>query len=246
MKRIKQLIAMILAVLLLITSIPATSLTVFANGLDDSDIFKITLTWDESPRDLDSHLEGENSAGESFHVYYGNQDVYDTDDSLLASLDIDDTTGYGPENTTIFKSLPNKTFRFYVYNYSGESPINGCGAIVELYKNDTLIGRYTPPANSGDGRYWNLFQILNGNVYVINKIANTSLSSGKNINVNANNLNKNNIVITPKIAADEDNDLSYTASNVQMKKSIAEDLEEQVNGSFVIENSQNASFSATL
>ncbi len=44
---------MTLSVLLLITSIPATSLTVFANSSDDFDIFKITLTWDESPSDLD-------------------------------------------------------------------------------------------------------------------------------------------------------------------------------------------------
>ncbi len=133
--------------------------------------YRIVLTWNENPRDLDSHLVGTTSSGGSFHVYYpsSNMEAYDGD-TLVANLDIDDTSSYGPETITLTPTTTG-TYKYYVHRYAGTGSISTSGAQVKLYKGNTLIGIYNAPTDQGTGNYWTVFEITNGTVKNINKIA---------------------------------------------------------------------------
>jgi hypothetical protein len=111
---------------------------------------RVVLTWGVAPRDLDSHLTwGEN------HVAYYNMTVDEV------SLDVDDTTSYGPETVTISDVDTATTYNYYVHNYSGESDMGASGAVVKLYYGGTTRTYNIP---SGVGLYWNVFSIENGQV----------------------------------------------------------------------------------
>jgi len=110
--------------------VAASSDFVFNNGN-----ICIVLTWNQTPEDLDAHIKGFlEFYDEQFHVFYGN-----TSDGG-ASLDIDDTDGYGPETITISQLSPNITYRYWVHDFT-----NGCntystaladsGAKVQVYIN---------------------------------------------------------------------------------------------------------------
>ena len=81
------------------------------------DEFLITLTWGQDPRDLDSHVVGTLSNGNSFHVYFDHRNAYD-EDVVICNLDYDDTDSYGPEHITLSPSS-DKPYYYYVYKYAG-------------------------------------------------------------------------------------------------------------------------------
>ena len=66
------------------------------------DEYRIVLTWSSTPSDLDSHLSGPLSTGERFHVYYSDMSAFDNGQTV-ATLDLDDTSSYGPETITLKK-----------------------------------------------------------------------------------------------------------------------------------------------
>ena len=70
----------------------------------DEGLLQIVLTWGETPRDLDSHLLGpaDENGDDYFHVYYRDKNAYSEDGDVIANLDLDDTSSYGPETTTIY------------------------------------------------------------------------------------------------------------------------------------------------
>ena len=92
----------------------------------------ITLTWGENPEDLDTHFFGpENENGSSeFEVYYGNQSV--SVNGTLINLDVDDTTSFGPEVTTVPRFPYPGTYRYLVYLFSGSGTIEDSPARVEV------------------------------------------------------------------------------------------------------------------
>ena len=110
------------------------------------DGIRVVLTWGSAPRDLDSHTTfGGN------HVYYGQKNLYNV------SLDVDDTSGYGPETTTITNiDSYNYTYTYYVYNYTGSPSITASGAQVQIYFGNTLAYTLYVPT-SGSGYNWNVF-----------------------------------------------------------------------------------------
>jgi len=128
---------------------------------------RAVLTWGENPRDLDSHLTGPSSASSGsltdttnrFHMYYSarTQDV--------AVLDVDDTSSFGPETTTISPPSGRTTlraglYRYSVHHYSGSATIPTSGASVTLY----VGGRqqeFRPPAGSvgGSNTVWTVFEL---------------------------------------------------------------------------------------
>lgn len=132
--------------------------------------FRMVLTWNKNPRDLDSHITGQTSSGSSFHVYYSNQNAYDNE-QLVANLDVDDTSSYGPETITLTPTTTG-TYKYYVHHYAGSGSISTSEAQVKLYKGNTLIGIYNAPTDQGTGIYWNVFEITNGQIKAINKISN--------------------------------------------------------------------------
>lgn len=125
--------------------------------------FRVTLTWGETPFDLDAHLTGptSNSTGPTdetnrFHVYYF--------DPMLdeAELDVDDTDSFGPETITTTGILPG-LYRYTVHNSSQDSPLANSVATVKLTLPDNSVRSFTPPANdneTGTENIWTVFEII--------------------------------------------------------------------------------------
>lgn len=122
----------------------------------NSEQLRIVLEWGAYPSDLDSHLIGPTSNGSSFHIYFGNR-KYSEGNTIIADLDLDDTTSYGPETTTIYNPIEG-TYTFYIYNYSGYPAMSESGASVKVYTGNTNEPQYVfnIPINQS-GRYWTVF-----------------------------------------------------------------------------------------
>jgi hypothetical protein len=138
----------------------------------DAPLITIVLSWGENPSDLDSHLAARLNGNVTFHVYYGDEGSLTTEP--YANLDTDDTSGYGPEVTSISK-LRLGTYRYSVRHYAGEGNISTSGAQVNLIIPDMGgIYRFTPPASQpANTNVWRVFDITidsNGKVTAVNTI----------------------------------------------------------------------------
>ncbi|MBQ8502759.1 MAG: carboxypeptidase regulatory-like domain-containing protein [Clostridia bacterium] len=122
---------------------------------------RIVLRWGESPRDIDSHLVGPVlNSSEQFHVFFNDKTEY-YDDVIMADLDLDDTTSYGPETTTIYNSVEG-VYRFSVHNYSdrgdySSTTLSQSGAYIEVYKGTESVASYVFSVPYGVGTIWNVF-----------------------------------------------------------------------------------------
>lgn len=127
--------------------------------LTQNEELRIVLTWGESPRDLDSHLlvPADASHLNGYEVYYVTKGINNPNEYPYAFLDVDDTSSYGPETITVFQTL-NHTYKYFVYNFSGEAGITTSNAKVQVYGRSGLIKTYNVPT-SGNGRYWYVFDI---------------------------------------------------------------------------------------
>ncbi|KAL0221040.1 hypothetical protein RCL1_000894 [Eukaryota sp. TZLM3-RCL] len=127
-----------------------------------SNEFKFVLTWGQTPLDLDIHM----LTSSNCHVSFSNRKCSSGD--LLATLDIDKRTGFGPE--TISTSNPGSgSHSVYVHNYSNEKPIAGCGAEVRIYNSEGILNVLKVPS-SGNGRVWKIGSLTNGKFTVENVI----------------------------------------------------------------------------
>jgi hypothetical protein len=122
----------------------------------------IRLTWDVNPRDLDSHLLKYDSVNNKlYHLYYHHKN-----DSISGdNLDLDDVSSYGPETTTIQAVDSSSRYAFWVYKYAGSGSISSTSnAKVEVnYGGHSTIPIQSAPT-SGIGRWWKVFEIINGEV----------------------------------------------------------------------------------
>ena len=129
---------------------------------------RIVLTWGELPRDLDAHLYNSD-----FHVYYGNHNYYQNGE-VLAGLDWDDRSGYGPETITVYQSLSNDC-TYYVRDftnggYSDSTQLSASGATVRVYQTDGLVATFHVPTGFA-GYMWNVFTLTaDGSIIPINTI----------------------------------------------------------------------------
>ena len=120
----------------------------------DEGLLQIVLTWGETPRDLDSHLLGpaDENGDDYFHVYYRDKNAYSEDGDVIANLDLDDTSSYGPETTTIYKGFTGRKYSFYVYDYTnGEddasTELSASSAKVTVYRGGKQIYQANVPVN---------------------------------------------------------------------------------------------------
>ncbi len=135
--------------------------------------FRVILTWGEYPRDLDSHLVGPAPGGGRFHTAFYGKD-HRSGGTLYANLDVDDTTSYGPETTSVYKKV-NGTYTFYVHDYTNRGSyqstgIANSGVQIKVY----ISGRTEPyvfnPPNE-DGTLWEVFSVKNGKLKAINQMS---------------------------------------------------------------------------
>ena len=131
----------------------ALSPTLLANQI------RIILTWGESPSDLNSHLKISNGTT----IAYNNK----TMDGLR--LDVDDTSGYGPETITIDNVNNSLVYKYIIYDYSNVSAVGVKGCEVNVY---TSSGSYKFIAENVS-RAWEVFNIQNGEVVPINAYRST-------------------------------------------------------------------------
>lgn len=141
--------------------------------LDITDLYRIVLTWQKDPRDLDAHIVGKTPKETPFHIYFRNQ-VCREDDDLVVELDRDDTDSYGPETVTL-KPTQGKRYFYYVHHYKGDGDLVTSDAQVKVYKGSQQVAVFNVPT-SGEGRYWNLFTLVNGRIELVNTISSSPMA----------------------------------------------------------------------
>lgn len=136
---------------------------------------RIVLRWGEYPYDLDSHIVGPTSAGETFHVYFANDSHYES--ARMVDLDLDDITSYGPETTTIYRPVGGE-YVFMVHDYTNKEKVNSdalanSGAYVEIYLGTSNVAAYTFYVPSTEGTLWTVFSYNseNGMITPINSMS---------------------------------------------------------------------------
>jgi len=111
-----------------------------------ADGWRVVLTWAENPRDLDSHLYFCNSR--SCHLYYSRKRVHGSN-SVMATLDVDDTRSFGPETTTLKHVSQNCQgqgckFIFKVDNYTGRKKLTAASeAVVKVFHGNSLVATFS-------------------------------------------------------------------------------------------------------
>jgi len=145
--------------------------------LQDGEV-RVVLTWGEYPRDLDSHMVGPTPDGGRFHTYYTQKNYYYASENYV-NLDVDDTSSYGPETTSIYVGVGG-TYTFYVFDYTnrGSSTSNAMatsGAQVKVYIAGLPPVIYNVPHQ--DGTLWTVCSITNGQITPINTMSYETTSS---------------------------------------------------------------------
>jgi hypothetical protein len=130
---------------------------VFVSPILVSNEVRVVLTWNATPKDLDSHLEYGSSTcqdgGSKCQVVYNQKSRLNGD----LTLDVDVTRGYGPETVTIKNTAWNQSRLGYsVYNFSNDGTISNSGAIVKVFKSSGLVRTYNA-SSSQTQRWWQIF-----------------------------------------------------------------------------------------
>lgn len=119
---------------------------------------RVVLTWGFTPADLDSHLECSLDSGNYYHIFYRDQ-TFILDGERIADLDLDDTTSYGPETTTIYRGDAGE-YLFWVHNYTGDSEygLANSGACVQVYMGYSVVPSYVFYVPNEAGYGWEVFR----------------------------------------------------------------------------------------
>ena len=126
--------------------------------------YLITLTWGESPRDLDSHLYARHADGSNYHVWYSDMTAY-SGGNMICNLDVDDTTSYGPEHVTL-KTEEDTVYYYYIHRYSSDGSIPTSSAKIVVTRGNETIRTFNVPVTGDNVIYWNVFAIKNGQIIV--------------------------------------------------------------------------------
>ena len=97
-------------------------------GLTQDERFRFVLTWGEEPPDYESHLWL--PAANPFHIFFPSQNRGDSQNFPFATLDVDDTTSFGPETVTINQVLSGGVYEYGVHNFSNTGTVEG--AVVQI------------------------------------------------------------------------------------------------------------------
>ena len=133
---------------------------------------RMVLNWGSTPPDMDSHLKTPEIEGAVHHIMYSNRGS--TDSAPFATLDVDDTNGYGPETMTI-KQPFSGTYVYYIYQYSSTGSLQESGASIQIFNSPTCDGARIQVPKEGSGRYWHVCNIDgdSGDITIVNQIQNS-------------------------------------------------------------------------
>ncbi len=138
---------------------------------------RIVLEWGSEPSDLDAHLVGTSANGTYVNVNFTNK-VATENGTMIASLDVDDQSAYGPETITVTDGAKGN-YEFFVHNYSGMAQDDSfslaeSGATVKVYIGGQEPRVFNVPVSSGgiaiQGFYWHVFRLDQGVITEINEI----------------------------------------------------------------------------
>ena len=137
--------------------------------------YRIVLTWGSTPWDLDSHLTYYVDSVKEKHIYYANK-TETCDGETIATLDLDDTSGYGPETVTLTLNadfLANGIFKYSVHDYSNKlvnfsTSLSMSDAVVRVYKGNSLILNLNVPKNK-EGTVWHVFDLSKDGIKLYNE-----------------------------------------------------------------------------
>lgn len=166
--------------------------------------YRIVLSWDENPKDIDSHLVFRNS-----HIFWKNKNGEE------GMLDVDDTDGFGPETITINKSLNGNDYIYAVHDYTNKdekfsTKLSESGAKVLVYAGSTQIETFYIPQGHV-GNLWVLFKISEyGDLIPINKF--TTVSDLNEADTLLKGILKDNKLLDQKIVNDA-NELNKLGEN---------------------------------
>lgn len=117
----------------------------------------INLSWGQDPRDLDTWFHGFSSEdpADNFFVSFTSRQVTVNDQTII--LDVDDTSGFGPEIVTIPAFPFAGTYRYTVHLFSGDGSIQSSPARVELNLTSNVTV-FVPPGGAPT-RCWAVFDL---------------------------------------------------------------------------------------
>ena len=170
--------------LLLNGEVNPTELKIIVSATDLSGSeWRVVLTWGQTPRDLDLYCVTNFKPSE---IYFCNKNEGGRSNKKkgMIELDIDETSGFGPETIT-FTPLPDKKYRFFVRNYSNERALSESCANIVIHKGDGETLSFDIPTDivvddaGNHARYWNVFELLDGEIRIANKVVAADLRKCK-------------------------------------------------------------------
>ncbi len=150
---------------IILSNVAMTTKSCYLSPVLRSEGIRFVLTWGASPSDLDCHLIGTTGEGSNVHVYFGTKTAMSTSGTVTADLDVDDTTGYGPETMTLYDT--SGSFDFIVDDYTDSGTISTSGAAVKIYVGSTLYT--TVSIAPGIQDQWHVCSVVNGEITVTNR-----------------------------------------------------------------------------
>ena len=165
---------------------------------------RIILSWGEQPSDLDSHLLYIKNQQVLYHIAYYHKVAHDDNGNILAQLDRDDTTSYGPETTTIYQLDREGLYKYFVHDYTHRGAttsyaLANSGANVKVITSEGQ--QYTFNVPYGDGTVWKVFDIVEGHIIPCTQgcifIGTTSNTDLMNRNILSTSVIKNVLATMP-------------------------------------------------
>lgn len=126
---------------------------------------RIVLEWGESPSDLDSHLIGTTGDGTAVDVSFIHKTISNST-GIIAQLDVDDQSGFGPETITLSDSSGEFVYR--VHRFFGFGSLATSNATVKIYTSSSSQPMTISVPDSVSGDWWDVFRIENGQIVDIN------------------------------------------------------------------------------
>lgn len=132
-----------------------------------SNEIRFVLEWGATPRDLDSHLDGQCNTGNgySISVDFRNK-IAKYGDKTIAELDLDDTDGFGPETVTLYDT--NGTYEYKIHRFSSDGDLALSGATVKIYTSNSSNPIIVTVPDDVDSEWWTVCTVKDGEIKNIN------------------------------------------------------------------------------